>query len=203
MYANVVFLLFYRNDGILTWRAYSVGEGSIHMQSTSSSVTSTELIVLQDFVIPVKGGGVINFPNQNCTTEDQNTSPSVSSVDHDDSTESTSFSCIEPGCRKVFQTFTGLESHILLGNHQCIKTTATTYDSIKHQWKNRCEQLSEQTVRSNPVNTDLEVDIKKMGWALKSSCKSCKHRYVKVKEYLTQIIEAGKVSGQKMLLYEI
>ena len=33
------------------------------------------------------------------------------------------FSCIEPGCSRVFQSFSNLESHLLVGKHRIEKKT--------------------------------------------------------------------------------
>jgi hypothetical protein len=73
---------------------------------------------MADFVVPKKVEGIISFVRQDSAESSETVE--TSDENNNETTESltSGFSCIEPGCCRVFQTYSGLESHILLGKHK-------------------------------------------------------------------------------------
>lgn len=163
-----------------------------------SPLSATEIVVISDFVVPKKEAGSITFKAHDLVTDTIAVELPVDS-NHNETMQPLSnsiFTCIEPCCSRVFQTYSGLESHILLGNHQIKLNRISTYDNIKIKWKESCLNIAEHATVSRDSKLTPGSPSSDMGWAIKKDRKN--QRFTEnVKTYLRAIFNAGEQSGRK------
>ena len=176
---------------MLTWKAYAVGSGNIHSEDDlnklwKSEISSTEIIVHSDFTPPkmVQGSIIIKKQDSVEICDEENTVEAADPSAQDTSTDI--FSCLEPECLRVFQSFSGFENHILLGNHKFVMNKCSIYDTIKNKWKESCTSIAEHSLLSRESPVVFGAPTVEMGWALKKERKN--QRFTEnVKVYLRGI----------------
>ena len=110
---------------------------------------------------------------------------------------STTFPCIEAGCSRLFQTYRGLESHILLGKHPISLHQRSVYDDVRLQWRDSCHSITEHSISSRQAAFVEGSSETPMGWALKKDRKNARFpNHVKI--YLKAVFDAGENSGRKL-----
>ena len=187
-----------RDNKIIAWKAFDVGEGkSLSLDElTSMSQPSTNLIIMSDFSMPKKPEGTIKIKKEeNHAPKDQDGSDDQHTADEDEY-HSHVFPCLESGCMRVFQEYASLESHILLGKHK-FTNQVSVHDNIKQKWKESCCKITKySTLSRGSKKLKLGQPSSPMGWALKKERKNPRFDE-KVKTYLKGIFEAGERSGRK------
>ncbi|XP_063436491.1 uncharacterized protein LOC134717922 [Mytilus trossulus] len=192
-----------REKQIIAFKAFGVGCGNVMSEEQlkkicPSQLSATEIVLISDFVVPKKEAGSITYKAHDLVTDTIAVELPVDS-NHNETMQPLSnsiFTCIEPCCSRVFQTYSGLESHILLGNHQIKLNRISTYDNIKIKWKESCLNIAEHATVSRDSKLTPGSPSSDMGWAIKKDRKS--HRFTEnVKTYLRAIFNAGEQSGRK------
>lgn len=105
-----------RNQDIVAWKAYGIGDGDILPKEKLTSMCpfplkSTNIVTLSDFATPTRGEGKIHYQHQACqnqATAEQIDTEFTESLETPLSSTAV-FSCTETGCIKIFRTFSGLE----------------------------------------------------------------------------------------------
>ena len=105
-------------NGIRVWRAYGVGKGRV--------------IPYQDIIVNPQGPTDLVVDVEFFSVKDVRIHKTKSS---DDEQSSSLFFCSEPGCQMVFKKFSGLESHLDVGEHRQVRRASeTVYDKLRRDW---------------------------------------------------------------------
>lgn len=121
----------FEEKGIRVWRSYGVGRGKeIRFdQLLTKCQGSTDHVVSEDVF------ACTNARIYKCKGTE------AESSDDDTNLEIDLFECSEPGCVKSFQTFSELESHLDIGDHNAKEErhthTETLYDKFHRDWAER------------------------------------------------------------------
>lgn len=192
---------FFRGNEIVAWKAYKIGSGNVmtaeHVKKMCPTpVSATDLIIHEDFIVPVKSEGTIKFEKEDVVSISSEQQIPCECTQQEDHISSDYFSCIEPGCSRVFLTYGGLEAHILSGNHKITLNKMSSFDNIKLQWKDSCHKIAEHSLASRDARVTSGTSSSHIGWALKKDRKSPRFGD-KVTTYLKGIFEAGETTGRK------
>ncbi|CAC5407905.1 unnamed protein product [Mytilus coruscus] len=188
-----------RGRQVIAYKAYEVGSGNVmseeHTKKISHSpLSSTELVVLVDFVVPKKQAGNISYKAHDLVHNVTVEMPLEINNNETIQPSSDVFSFIEPGFPRVFQTYSGLESHIILGNHQFKLNQCSAYDNMK--WKESCLNIAEHATVSRDSQLTLGTPSSGIGWTIKKERKN--QRFTEnVKTYLRAMFNTGEQSGRK------
>ncbi|CAC5377179.1 unnamed protein product [Mytilus coruscus] len=168
-----------REQQIIAFKAYEVGSGNVVSEEQikkicPSPLSSTEIVVLADFVVPKKETGSISYKAQDLVPDNVNVELPVESSETIQPSSNV-FSCIEPCSLRVFQTYSGLESHTILGNHQINLNQCSAYDTIKIKWKESCLNIAKHATVSRDSQLTLGTPSSDMGWAIKKERKNTKY----------------------------
>ncbi|CAG2245178.1 unnamed protein product [Mytilus edulis] len=194
-----------RENQIVAWKSFEIGQGNIYTEEDLKKIcpsppSSLGLIVHETFILPSKEEGMISRKKNSSNLNEEAVEPVVTPEEPGEPEISTrdqrTFSCIEPGCSKIFQSFSKLESHILFGKHKIELNRKTTFDLIKNKWKDSCSSIVEHSVLSRNSRLDQGLLTTQMGWALKKERRNVRFDE-KVKDYLRGIFAGGEGSGRK------
>ncbi|VDI38005.1 Hypothetical predicted protein [Mytilus galloprovincialis] len=172
---------FNNDDTITAWKAFEIGNGKkISINSTLNDV-ELNVDVHANFTIPTQPDGIIKKPTMPKQTD----------------SESFNISCPEIGCILYFESYSDMNNHCLLGNHEHQDHKGSTFNDIKLRWKESCFNLTEDTIKFR-CETGLKQGSNEqiMGWALKKERKVVRFSD-NVKSYLSNIFEEGERSGIK------
>ncbi|XP_076111669.1 uncharacterized protein LOC143079930 [Mytilus galloprovincialis] len=172
---------FNNDDTITAWKAFEIGNGKkISINSTLNDV-ELNVDVHANFTIPTQPDGIIKKPTMPKQTD----------------SESFNISCPEIGCILYFESYSDMNNHCLLGNHEHQDHKGSTFNDIKLRWKESCFNLTEDTIKFR-CETGLKQGSNEqiMGWALKKERKVVRFSD-NVKSYLSNIFEKGERSGIK------
>ena len=93
--------------------------------------------------------------NQQC--QDSSIEERIENQEADNEEDSSNvFLCTEPGCVKIYQTYSGLENHILTGRH-VQPSTVSTYDKVRSRWADNCQVMASNTLPPLPEARALKA----------------------------------------------
>lgn len=113
------------------------------------------------------------------------TTPLISEDQHTVQVYDTLFHCTVLGCTKIFSTYAGFQNHILIGKHTIKLERETTYDKIRHQWVQICNEVVFKC-KNTCITThsgDNNINDSRMGWALRRPKKVTRF-HEKIRAYL-------------------
>ncbi|XP_052062189.1 uncharacterized protein LOC127702135 isoform X1 [Mytilus californianus] len=201
-------------DGILLRKAYNIGKGKFipnasldQMGFGKQQENESGCVVISGFDLPVNITGKIKthktVPTVNLLegpeTEIENDEDlSRLSSCHSESSDQMLFYCTVVGCVKRFATLNGLENHLLIGKHFLQLQRETTYDKIRHQWAQLCNEVVFTTKNKSTLTdgTEKEFSTSNMGWALKKGRRISRFPE-SVKNFLLAKFEEGNRTGKK------
>jgi len=179
----------YEEKGVRVWKAFEVGPGKLILydQLYNAHQGPTSLSIQEEFF-------TLRF-SRYCKSIFSEREPTAEM--------DAQFECSEPGCRKVFKTFSELELHLDVGDHDNRKSSETTYDKLRRQWAKKFATIDQPV--SNPVVGDRpdeqqpasEPPNLDFGWALQKSRGGSTRFGDNVKDYLTTKFDLGERSGLK------
>jgi len=187
-----------RDKQIIAWKSFEIGNGMLFTEDDLKKIcpsppSSLGLIVHDAFILPRKEEGVISRKRTENVNEVIIENEVVTS---EQPVMQGTFSCIEPGCTKIFQIYSNLEAHILFGKHKLFLNSKSSFDDIKNKWKESCSSIVEHPVLSRNSRLGHGDSSTEMGWALKRDRKRVRFDH-KVKDYLRGIYAGGEGSGSK------
>jgi hypothetical protein len=165
------------NGSVTVWKAYNIGPGKkIHLPSTTPFISW--LSVVKDFVIPAVAEGKISENRVEASTEESETE-----------------------CVCIFQSFSDMQEHCLVGFHSFQLDQLSSYDYVRMRWQDICLNLSHNAKHFQFMGAmqphEENFDHLKTGWALKKDRK-CVRFSSDLKAFLKEVFERGERSGQKM-----
>lgn len=210
---NSVNHLAFENGGIRVWRMYKIGAGKLITADQVKTYCSQKqfqggLKILEEFTVPSVAFGSITHKEHNPigTLEGVPESVMRTSNNNDEQSEDEEevadiFSCPEVGCSRVFKTYRGLESHILLGKHVLNLQKESTYDQIRRKWADCCNETKfgvTAAAGTSPDTSGQEVVAchLTMGWALKKERVATRFTE-NTREFLRNCFEEGEVTNKK------
>lgn len=166
---------------------------------------STDTVTLSDFAFPTRGKGKIHYQAcQNQATTEQIRYRVCRIVRNTSFIYYCSFIQRNWMYQNISQ-FSGLEQHLLFGTHK-YSSAKSSYDTIKLQWKETCERISELPAvpsASTGIAATVEGESScNMGWALKRVRKKCRFDS-KARYYLQEVFELGEQTGKEVSVHNV
>ncbi|XP_052097174.1 uncharacterized protein LOC127732145 [Mytilus californianus] len=170
----------------IQFKAYKIGEGKVMKDvnalcSADLSQPSSALNVIELFEKPKTNTG--------CISKARDIPPS--------SNTNELFLCTESGCVCSFPTYSAYQTHIDFEKHIYKLEKMSTYDSIKVQWADSCNnQYSSLSMERGTRSGNNSACFLDQGWALKKDRKVVRFS-VPVKDYLENIFLEGERTSKK------
>ena len=203
----------YTKTGMKVWKAYKVGPGKL-VPWSNFSMTPAALETLNHE--ETTGNADVTFTaitvrklpkTDQSDVQQQVESPdpltaSLAPESIGNEKEQKLFHCPEEGCVKSFQRHSFLQSHLDIGRHKFALEHETLLDKAMVTYATKLEQgasaveCSLEHAATSTEAADADNAVLPMGWALKSGSgrkRVSEHQ----KRYLTEIFQAGEVTGHK------
>jgi hypothetical protein len=200
-------IVLHANHHTTQFKAYAIGEGEKVNTKTLSSKEPTPLglVLLDDFKKPKSTTGMIKNPVKitgpvTHTITETDHPVGVEESDHATATAGKHlFVCPEIGCVKSYKLYSAFQQHVFFGKHSYIKSSSSTFDSIKRKWAENCNNLTAVTRAQGVGNCNLETRSSRvllMGWALRQQRKNARFENT-VRDFLRKIFHEGEITGKK------
>ena len=191
----------YKEEGLLVWRAYGIGDGKL--------ITTDKLHFPSPFDLPTLTGVTRSYSSAFTSVKERRIKASVRDPDppvhiEEEDSNAAIFSCPEKGGVKTFERCSSMQRHLDCGKHQRALERYTLLDRAAVGYAQRLEWQCEAVPELGAVaETPSSHDMLPKGWALKSSA-SCRCRFTyKQKNYLTEKFQQGERSGRKSDLVSV
>ena len=200
----------YEENGIRTWRAFSVGPGKLIPWSQFEGVLQVpETLQLVDppsqkaSTRPSFKSVRHRHVNKKSASDSEAASDANNQEQEDDGSEnegaSLLFPCPEEGCVKAYSRFVSLQAHLDTGKQKRLPEQETLYDKAKRGYASKLmdegSRISTVQLQCEEQSTQCSTPLP-MGWALKTITK--KTRFTKKQnDFLKQQFEIHEQSGRK------
>lgn len=192
----------FKETGITLKKAYNIGHGKFISYDDLDKLSSGKFvisgcIVISNFDMPPIVTGKIIPKKASATIQEDREEITVVTI-HTVQVSDTLFHCTVLGCTKMFATYAGFQNHILIGKHTIKLERETTYDKIRHQWVQICNEVVFKC-KNTCITThsgDNNINDSRMGWALRRPRKVTRF-HEKIRAYLVRKFQEGKTSGHK------
>ena len=199
-------VIYTSNKDMIVKKQYNVGQGLTISQSEYSSLTPSRqdkfcCIIIRDFCLPLRMKGHIKINRNEENQENQDvTNQQLQIPPMKEERQQLKFECPEIGCTKAFASHKTLDRHLILGKHNIKVYRESTYDVIRKQWAELCNNVVVIVGKRKEIGSENSVSIEgiERGYGLKKA-KKVNRFPSSVKVYLEQKFEEGGKSGKKCL----
>ena len=166
----------YKEEGLLVWRAYSIGDGKLIPTDKLHCPSPSDLPTLTGVTRPYSSA-FTSVKERRIKVSVRDPDPLVH-IEEEDSNAAI-FSCPEEGCVKTFVRYSSMQRHLDCGKHQRALERYTLLDRAAVEYAQRlerqCEAVPELDAVAEPPSSH---DVLPKGWALKSSAsRRCRFTY--------------------------
>ena len=166
----------YKEEGLLVWRAYSIGDGKLIPTDKLHCPSPSDLPTLTGVTRPYSSA-FTSVKERRIKVSVRDPDPLVH-IEEEDSNAAI-FSCPEEGCVKTFVRYSSMQRHLDCGKHQRALERYTLLDraavGYAQRLERQCEAVPELDAVAEPPSSH---DVLPKGWALKSSAsRRCRFTY--------------------------